>query len=92
MNFEPLEKNRLQALSEEGHSKSQVLIQRFLDKIVSLGDISMENKIEAIWVDRDLMCNFVLLIVDEIFQDLLLLHFVIPLANEAMSTTDLIVA
>ena len=92
MNFEPLEKYRLQALSEEGHSKSQVLIQRFLDKIVSLGDISMENKIEAIWVDRDLMCNFVLLVVDEIFQDLLLLRLVIPLANEAMSTTNLIVA
>ena len=92
MNFEPLEKNRLQALSKEGHSKSQVLIQRFLDKIVSLGDISMENKIEAIWVDRDLMCNFVLLVVDEIFQDLLLLRLVIPLANEAMSTTNLIVA
>ena len=52
----------------------------------------MENKIESVWVDRDLMCNFVLLVVDEIFQDLLLLRLVIPLANEAMSTTNLIVA
>ena len=47
VNLEPLEKHRLQALSEESHSESKVLVQSFLDEVVALGEIPMENEIEA---------------------------------------------
>lgn len=38
------------------------------------------------------MCNFLLLVIQEIFKELLFLYLVITLADETMSTTDLIIA
>ena len=47
----------------------------------------MEHKVEVLGVDGDLVGDLVLLVVEEVFQDLLLLDLVIPLADKALSTT-----
>ena len=38
------------------------------------------------------MCNFLLLVIQEIFKELLFLYLVITLTDETVSTTDLIIA
>ena len=52
----------------------------------------MEHKVEVLGVDGDLVGDLVLLVVEEVFQDLLLLGFVIPLAHKALSTAHLVIA
>ena len=91
MNLQTLEKDRLQALREECHSEPQILVERLLHEVVTLWQVAMENEIEAFGVDRDLVCNLFLLIVQEVLQELLFLLLVISLAHEAMPSTDFIV-
>ena len=38
------------------------------------------------------MCNFLLLVIQEIFKELLFFYLVITLTDETVSTTDLIIA
>ena len=52
----------------------------------------MEHKVEVLGVDGDLVGDLVLLVVEEVFQDLLLLDLVIPLADKALSTTCIVIA
>ena len=52
----------------------------------------MEHKVEVLGVDGDLVGDLVLLVVEEVFQDLLLLDLVIPLADKALSSAHLVIA
>ena len=47
----------------------------------------MEHKVEVLGIDGDLVGDFVLLVVKEVLQDLLLLDLMVPLADKALSTT-----
>ena len=51
----------------------------------------MEHKVEVLGVDGDLVGDLVLLVVEEVFQNLLLLDLVIPLADKALSTTHIVI-
>ena len=52
----------------------------------------MEDKIEVVGVDGDLVRDFVLLEVEEVFKELLFLRLVIFLSDKALVSTDLVVA
>ena len=91
MNLETLEKDRLQALRKECHSEPQILVERLLHEVVTLWQVAMENEIEAFRVDRDLMRDLFLLVVQEVLQELLFLLLVISLAHEAMPSADFVV-
>ena len=52
----------------------------------------MEDKVEVVGVDGDLVCDFVLLEVEEILKELLFLRLVIFLSDKALVSTDLVVA
>ena len=92
VDLETLQKHRLQALREECNGKPQILVERLLNEVTTLRQVSMENKIEAVRVDRDLVGNLFLLVVQEVFQELLFLLLVISLTYETMPPTDFIVA
>ena len=48
--------------------------------------IAMENKIEMITINRNLVNNFFLLVIEEVFKELLLLFFVITLPHKCYAT------
>ena len=64
MDFEALRKDWLQTPSEERNCKSHILVQSFSHMCVGIfGQVSMEDKVEMIGIDRDLVHNLLLLVV-----------------------------
>ena len=51
----------------------------------------MEDEVEVIRIDRDLMHNLVLLVVEEVFEDLLLFGFVVSLSDQSLITELLLI-
>ena len=81
MDLETLEEDRLQTLSEKSHSEFQILIECLFNEEVTFRQVSMEHKSEVFRVNRDLVDDFILLIVQEVFQKLLLFDLMILLAH-----------
>lgn len=74
VDFEALKQHWLQALREKCHCEFKIGRQCFFDvQISSLRQIPMEHKVEVVGVDRHLVSDLVLLVVQEVFEELLFL-------------------
>ena len=91
MDFEALQEHRLQALGEKRHRKLLVLVECFFDEDIALWEVSVEHKVEGVGLNRHLMSNRVLLVIEEVFQKLLFLDLVVTLPYETLSATSFLI-
>ena len=81
MDLEALLEHGSEAVGEQSDSKSHILIQWFFGLGVRrLGDFPVENEIERVLIYADLVCDEILLIVKEVFQELASLRLMISLS------------
>ena len=71
MDLKTLLEHRSQTISEEGESESHVFIQGFFSLcVMALRDVPVEDKVEVVLIDTDLMCDYISLVVKEVFKEL----------------------
>ena len=68
MDLKALGEYRMKTFCKKGDRESHVIIQSLSNMSISIfWKISMENKIEMITINRNLVNNFFLLVIEEVF-------------------------